>query len=122
MDAKLAGELVMRCFSLRTMAHVAHLKTTSYAQHMALSSLYEGIIDLVDSFAETFQGDNGIIEVYPSIPAKSGEILAAINELETWIVDKRDTICGPDASHLQNIVDEIVALLSSSRYKLRFLR
>jgi hypothetical protein len=122
MDSKLAGELIMRCFSLRTMAHIAHLQTTSYATHMALSSLYEGIIPIVDSFAETFQGDDRIIAAYPAIASKTGEVLTEIDVLEEWILDNRDTICDPDSSHLQNIIDEIMALLSSSRYKLRFLR
>lgn len=36
---KTAGELIMRCFNLRTVAHVAHLKTSSYAQHVALNEL-----------------------------------------------------------------------------------
>jgi hypothetical protein len=122
MNSKLAGELIMRCFSLRTMAHIAHLQTTSYATHMALNSLYEGIIPLVDSFAETFQGDDKIITTYPTIPSKSGEVLLEIDVLEEWIIDKRHDICDPEASHLQNIIDEIMALLSSSRYKLRFLK
>jgi len=118
---KLAGELIVRCFSLRTMAHIAHLQTTSYATHMALNELYENIIPLVDSFAETFQGDTGIIAIYPALTTKAGNVLVEISSLEEWILDTREEMCGSEASHLQNIIDEILALLSSSRYKLRFL-
>lgn len=119
---KLAGELVMRCFNLRTVAHVAHLKTSSYAQHVALGGLYEDIIPLVDSFAEAYQGDFGIIDTYPTIAIKSGEALAELNSLTTWIEEHRDDIGDDTSTHLQNILDEMLALLSSTRYKLRFLR
>lgn len=119
---KLAGELIMRCFNLRTVAHVAHLKTTSYAQHVALNELYEGIIPLVDSFAEVYQGDFGVIDVYPTPPIKSGEALGEMNALSTWIESHRKSIGDTDSTQLQNIIDELLALLSGVRYKLRFLR
>lgn len=34
------------------LAHYLHLRTTSYARHMALGGFYEGITELIDSFAE----------------------------------------------------------------------
>lgn len=119
---KLAGELVMRCFNLRTVAHVAHLKTTSYAQHVALKELYEGIIPAVDTFAEVYQGDFGVIDSYPTLAIKSGEALAELNTLTTWIAENYDDFGDDDSTHLRNVIDEILALLSGVRYKLRFLR
>ena len=39
-----AGELVMRLFHARTTAHVLHLKSRSYAQHVALNEFYDGVV------------------------------------------------------------------------------
>lgn len=117
---KLAGELIMRCFNLRTVAHVAHLKTTSYAEHVALKELYEAIIPLVDSFAEVYQGDNGLISTYSAPAPKVADALVVMSELTSWI-ESNYLSFGPDDQPLQNILDELLALLSSARYKLRFL-
>lgn len=39
--SQLAGEFIMRLFHSRTVAHVLHLKTRSYAAHKALQKFYE---------------------------------------------------------------------------------
>lgn len=117
-----AAELIARCFNLRTVAHIAHLKTASYAQHVALGELYEGIIPLVDSFAEAYQGDFGIIDSYPSLASRTSEPLGELNALTSWVEDHRKEIGDADSTHLQNIIDELLALLGSTRYKLRFLK
>lgn len=117
----LAGQLIGRCFAVRTNAHALHLRTSSYAQHMALNELYEGIIPLADSFAEAYQGDYGLVTVkIPNdVPTDNG--LGIVNNLTTWIDNNRDAIGDENSRHIQNIIDEILGLLSSVRYKLRFL-
>lgn len=117
----LAGQLIGRCFAVRDNAHILHLRTTSYSQHMALNQLYDEIIPLVDSFAEVYQGDFGRVNVQipTGIPNDTG--LNLINDLTMWIDKNRDSIGDSSSSHIQNIIDEIVALLSEVRYKLRFL-
>jgi hypothetical protein len=47
---------VSTLFHSGTNAHFMHLQTDSYAKHKALQKYYEGIIDLVDTWAETYQG------------------------------------------------------------------
>ena len=42
------AELVARCFAARTSAHLAHLTTTSYAQHVALGDFYDAIASGAD--------------------------------------------------------------------------
>ena len=49
---KSAGEYIALLFLARDLAHRAHLRTRSYAEHMALGAFYEGIIPLADEFAE----------------------------------------------------------------------
>lgn len=40
----------------REQAHVYHLTTTSFSAHRALQTYYEGIVPLLDSYAETYMG------------------------------------------------------------------
>ena len=47
------GSLVSCLFEMRDNMHIQHFKTTSYAAHMALDTLYKDIVDLVDSLVES---------------------------------------------------------------------
>lgn len=124
-DSKLAAEFVMRCFHARTAAHVLHLRSQgpgSFAEHKALNEFYDGIIDLVDGFAEMFQGE--YLELLPlagmngyQTPTTS---MALISGMTKWIKDNRDDIC--ESSECQNVIDEILALCHSTAYKLKFLK
>ena len=111
-----AAELIARCFEARTAAHVAHLKTRSYAAHVALNEFYSGIVDAADGFAEAYQGVFGLIGEYPETACPRGE-LTPIKELREWLVKHR-----PDAARgqreLENLIDEITALCDRAIYKL----
>ena len=114
-----AGELVMTFFHARTTAHMLHLKTRSYAAHKALNDFYDAVIGLTDSFAEVAQGEYGLIPL-PALryePAPGG--LELMEELAGWLKKNRKQ-CGDD-SHLQNIIDELQALVRETQYKLKFL-
>lgn len=115
-----AAELIMRCFNARTLAHVLHLQTRSYAQHKALNEFYDGIVGLVDSFAEAYQGEYGIIEDYPQEFEWYDDAMMLVTDLVDWIEENRDDVC--DDSYCQNIIDEIVALTRATQYKLKFLK
>ena len=108
-------------FASRDYAHKAHLNTDSFAEHMALNSFYDGIIDLADSLAETWMGrkEEKIGDI-PTINAPKGEPLAVIKRLLTVVQDTRD-FCSDDTV-LSNIIDEIEQLYSSTIYKLKFLK
>jgi hypothetical protein len=115
------GELVVRCFQARTEAHLAHLATSSYAEHKALNDFYDEIIDLTDSYAECAQGRCGKLK-YAALRPKVGDLSRPVSipvDLRDWIDENRKQ-CG-DASELQNLIDEIVALCDQTIYKLRFL-
>ncbi len=58
------GRLIALLFFARDVTHREHLKTTSYAQHVALNEFYEAIVGNADSIAEAYQGRNGIMAVY----------------------------------------------------------
>ena len=56
------AEFIARAFAVRTAAHLAHLRSRSYAEHVALGGFYDALIGLVDSYAEAHQGLFGLIE------------------------------------------------------------
>jgi hypothetical protein len=116
------GKLIARLFHARTVAHIQHLKTRSYAAHKALKKFYDGIIPLADSLAEAYQGEYGLIDDY-SVPYKYvEEPIPHLEDLVEWIQQHRDECCDAEDTHIQNIIDEIVALARSTVYKLRFLK
>lgn len=115
MSEEKASMLIVMCFDSRTKAHIAHLQTKSYAQHIAFNEFYDGIVLLADSFAEAFQGRYGIIQNYVTISSNS-KGLESIKSLRRWIDANRVEISKE--SELQNIIDEIISLCNSTIYKL----
>lgn len=115
-----AAEMFMRGRSAATAAHVAHLMTPSYASHTALNDFYEGIIPLIDKFAETFIGRYGKLENFPNVKEPSTDGLTILGNYTMWIDKNRELIS--DLSEIQNIIDEISGFCSSIAYKLRELK
>lgn len=116
------GELVMRMFHARTNAHVLHLKSRSYAQHVALNEFYDGIVDIADSLVEAYQGEHGLIDNYPPRYAPVDDPIKLVSELAEWIEKNRYEAIEAEDTYLHNIVDEALALCRSTQYKLRFLK
>lgn len=116
------GELVMRLFHARTAAHVIHLKGGSLAKHLALQEFYEGVIPLVDSLAEAYQGDYGLIDSFPPRYTPYDDGLILMKDLGDWLEKNRHQCWDADDSYLENLVDEIVTLIRQTTYKLRFLK
>lgn len=106
----------------RDLAHRAHLRTASYAEHKALNDFYEGIIPLVDSFAESYQGRYDELLDIPLMDNEyEGEIADILAQQMAWIEDNREKICSRKESALHNEIDAIVSLYQKTLYKLRFL-
>lgn len=109
-----------------TATHMLHLLCRgpgSFAQHVALGELYEGLEDLADGLAEAYFGCASLIEEYPgtkfpSFTTKS-DALAYVTQLYEYVEEKREKM--GDESHIQNIVDEICSLISAAKYKLKEL-
>lgn len=116
------GELAGTLFLARDLAHRAHLKTTSYAQHVALDGFYTEIVGLVDGLVEMYQGRfNKLID----IPLLSGDADADIIEVLAdqleWMHKARYSAVPKDETAIQNHIDTIEGLYMSTLYKLRFL-
>lgn len=119
-DRAIAAEFVLRCFHARTAAHLLHLKTRSFAEHKALNDFYDAVVPLVDTFAESYQGDEGLLTGYKpgfTIPTES---LPMLKTLDDWIEEHRSEIACDDPA-LEALVDDVSALIDQTMYKLRFL-
>lgn len=111
-----AAYFVLTLFHARTDAHIMHLKTKSYSEHMALNGFYDALPDLVDAFVEAYQGKYGVIEEYP----KFYRPLYAIEDLIDEVSICRKEL--PQDSELQNEIDNIANLINSTVYKLKNLK
>ena len=118
------GRLIAILFLSRDLAHRDHLKTNSYAQHIALNEFYDAIVDLADKLAEAYQGRHGIIENIPLLKDENPKSVPAdmlqnhmemVEKLRYTAIEKTDT-------PLQNIVDEVIGQYLSTLYKLRNLK
>lgn len=106
-------------FNARTNAHIAHLQTKSYAEHVALNSFYDEVIDLADRFAESAQGTTGIITGYSLGTLCTSGIVDCLKNQMVELVSLRTQFTE---GHLVQIIDDCVELYSSTLYKLTNLK
>ena len=120
----LMGQFVSTLLASRTQAHIFHLQTPSFAAHKALNDYYDEIVGVTDGLVESYQGKYGIITGYGNIALQeyqSCEAIIVFFETLCMYVEKSRQML-PQDSYLQNQVDEVVALIKSTIYKLRFLK
>lgn len=103
-------------FMSRTLSHMSHLQTKSYAEHKALNKFYDEIVDLVDDLAEAAQGQYGILDV-PFINM-SGNIKDPIGMLQGHLKQLEATMSMVDEDYLMSIFQEVQHLYRSTLYKL----
>lgn len=127
-EAGSVSKFFSKLFESREMAHIYHLQVNgdmgSHAKHTALNEYYEGVLEFIDDSIETYQGQYGIIEEYDVIDTKdtkSKEVIEYFNELVTFIKVERKCINAED-THLHNIIDEVVALVYRTLYKLKYTK
>lgn len=116
------GQFIALLFLARDLAHREHLRTRSYAQHMALGDFYKEVIELADNLAEAYQGRKGIIEIPLLENEFPTDIIESMQAQLAWLEKNRDVAVGKDERAMQNIVDEIVDLYLSTLYKLTNLK
>jgi len=117
-----APEFVGMLFLARDVAHSVHLNTRSYAKHKALQKFYEGIVDLADSFAEAYQGRNGLIGPIPLMSAKkTANIIEFLDDQLAEIEAGRYEVAPKTDTPLNNLIDGIVEQYLSTLYRLKFL-
>lgn len=116
------ARLLAIMFLSREVAHREHLNTKSYAQHMALGSFYDDIIDNADSIAEAYQGRHGLIGKIPMLTETDTGDIADILEKHLGMLEKiRYTAADKSETAIQNLIDNAVETYLSTLYKLRNL-
>jgi len=116
-----AKKFIALLFLSRDYAHKAHFNTDSFARHMALGEFYSTIIELADTFCETWMGRNGEkIGEIPTLASKKGDPLNVLSHHLVMVQTARE-FCKDDTV-LSNIADEIEQVYSRTLYKLKQLK
>lgn len=113
-----AAELASCLFYSRTVAHELHLMTKSFATHKALNDYYDGIVDEVDSFVESYQGKYGLINYKNEVKPLPVEATKYFEDLAKEVESLRYRFSD---GYLQQIIDNVLELIYSTIYKLKFL-
>lgn len=114
-----AEQFVSRGLLARDMAHLAHWKTTSYAQHKALGEFYDALLEAIDGFVEQYQGYyNRRMNIERSTETPKDSIRKVLDYQVEWIEKNRYEICDKEETALQNTIDEIVRLYQTTLYLL----
>ena len=111
----------------REMAQVYHWTVKgdmgSHASHLALESYYNEVIGFIDDMVEIYQGQYQLIEGYDIIDTtstKTKEKLEYFEELAQFIKSERYKQISEKDTHIQNIIDEVLALVYKTIYKLKY--
>ncbi len=113
-------ELVQRAFAARNAAHLAHWRTKSYAQHVALGDFYDGIVGAIDDIVENYQGVFDLIFVKDLPETKQKDIIKQLEDDLVWINKNRKEICkGLPA--LDNLLQSLESCYMKTIYKLNNL-
>jgi hypothetical protein len=121
-QTKAVSELLSLLFHSRTQAHILHLQTDSYSAHKALNKYYDGIVDLVDKYAETYQGIYGIVKGYPvqnKYVEGQKEIIPYFKKLDKELHALQPKL--PKDLDLENAFADILDLVHSTQYLLKEL-
>jgi DNA-binding ferritin-like protein len=124
--SKDVSKFISKLLESREMAQVYHWTVKgdmgSHAAHLALEAYYTEIIESIDEIVEVYQGQYGLIEEYNVIDTtdtKSKDKLEYFKEIVEWVREERKCFDEKD-THIHNIVDEVVALLYRTIYKLTY--
>jgi len=120
------SKFLSKLLESREMAQVYHWTVKgdmgSHAAHLALEAYYTEVIEHIDEIVEVYQGQYGLIEGYDQIATdetRSQEKLEYFKEVVEFVKSERTCIKVED-THLHNLVDEVVALLYRTIYKLTY--
>ncbi len=116
-------ELTCKILHSRNQAHVFHLQTKSYAEHIALNGYYDAVVALFDGIVESYQGKYGIIKNFKTFKVEqyrnNKKTISYFERLLDIIEENRDSV---DDSYIQNQIDTVQELINSTIYKLKFLK
>ena len=112
-----ANRYVGMLMNSREQAHAFHLMTNSFAQHKALQAYYEGIVPLLDAWAEAYMGKYGrlkritVNKRFLRDPKKARMYFRSL-------LGRIRVVKLPKDTYLRSVQDEIVALIRATLYML----
>lgn len=117
-------KLVSYLLHSATQVHVFHLQTNSFSEHSALNTYYDEIVGLTDGLIESYQGKYDILKVYENYALNDYENNAQVIKYFKALMNTVDElrVSVKNDSYLQNEIDNVVGLIASTLYKLRFLK
>ena len=114
------GKFIGLLFQSRDAMHLAHLQTTSYAEHKALDKYQDEIAELYDGLVESVSGIYGRPKNYSVGTLQnyvSNEVVRTyFKDLYVLIEKERKTIY--QETWVQNQIDEIAQLIAKTLYLL----
>lgn len=114
-------QFIVQSFAVRTSAHLLHLISNNYGQHVALGDFYASLTNLTDKYAEVYMGLEGQVKSWPT-PA-SVERKDPVTLVEDYLeLVQAEAAEDHDSEALANILAELEALAAQALYKLRFLK
>lgn len=116
-------KILILMLQARTLAHSYHLKSHSLAQHEALGDLYSSLSDHIDTLAEVYQGFTERLLALDSFPAfvVQGDPVDQLREIANAIETMRTQV-SPTNSTIENLVDEVMAMIYKIKYRMIFLK
>lgn len=103
-----------------------HWQSNFYGQHKALDGLFEGLIDLTDTLAESIMGKYGkpvlnddqcCLKIKNFENPEKGDLKGFMEHLyKCYAIDCKSILNAETDPELLNIVDEIISLIDQTRY------
>ena len=115
-------EFCSQLFSIRDTLHLHHLKQNglgAYAGHKHLQELYNIVLDICDSLVESASTDK-LLDLDIPKSCITNDCLDYVIEVLEWV--RRNRAVFPYSFQQGNLLDPLEQALSSTIYKLRFLK
>jgi len=115
-------EFISYLFACRTVSHILHLKTNSYATHKALNKFYDELLELTDSIAEKSSGQLGQHlsgwKDFPIAQYENVEPSTYLKEVLKYVQTQRYTAFDKNNTPIQNELDSVENLINETLYLL----
>jgi DNA-binding ferritin-like protein len=117
--------LITQLLIARNVAHMWHWKVKSFAQHLALGELYDGLSEMSDALMEMYMGRYGTegpdthIELSQPNSFSEQDPVEFVRQLDSFLEGQHDQIVQD--KFIVNKFEELQGMVSTIKYKLENL-